>query len=397
MGVYERQLLAHAMDRILPGHDETQLLRAVLHRGGRAQEAWTAFQGGMKDLPSLFRTDTGNRKRLSPLLLHSIRENELDADPALLTILKTATLREELRVAVVRRIAGEIFEALRAHDLPFLVLKGSALAESVYADPAWRHSHDIDLLLPPDAVDRAAQIIGDLGLSEAARLPWDQGRDFRHRTELPILLLNRLYRVPFYRASFERLEARGRTLTRDPLGAIRVLDPTDALLHCLGHASYCPGRSNLLWVVDAWMLLHHSDSVDWTEFERRIAEMRLEVPVGTMIRYLAEEVGAPIPADTVERAMQGLSLADALRRDIALFGARQMSGRHPGLRGRPSLSWRGRLKLLQWEVLPSPAYLDWAYGHPPRFVLPGIYLIRPVSALIERLKWKLIAALRRRP
>ena len=396
MGVHEPRALRYAMDRILPGPDETHLLRAILHRGEDAHEAWNAFQGGLSDLPSLFRTDTGNRKRLSPLLLHSIRENGLVADPTLLTILKTATLREELRVAVVRRIAGEVFDALRTHDLPFLVLKGAALAESVYADPAWRHSHDIDLLFPPDALDRAAEVVGALGLTEAPRLPWQQGRDFRHTTELPILLLERLFRVPFYPSSFERLQARGRTLCPDPLGPVRVLDSTDALLHCLGHASYCPGRSDLLWAVDAWMLLQQPDSIDWDDFQGRIAEMRLEVPVGTMVRYLADEVGAPIPAESVERAMQGITTAGALRRDVALFGARQTSGRHPGLRGRTSPTWRERLKLLQWELLPSLEYLDWAYEHPPRLALPGLYLIRPVSALTERLKWRLIRALRGR-
>jgi hypothetical protein len=124
--------------------------------------------------------------------------------------------------------------------------------------------------------------------------------------------------------------------------------------------------------------------------------MRLEVPVGTMVRYLADEVGAPIPAESVERAMKGITTAGALRRDVALFGARQASGGHPDLRGRTSPTWRVRLKLLQWELLPSLEYLDWAYGHPPRLALPGLYLIRPVSALTERLKWRLIRALRDR-
>ena len=393
MGVHDGELLGHAMDRILPGPDETRLLRAILHRGDTAHASWQAFQDGLRDLPSLFRTDTGNRKRLSPLLLDSIRENRLDADPKLLTILKTATLREELRVSIVRRIAGEVYEALRARDIPFVVLKGGALVESVYADPTWRHAHDIDLLLPPGTVDLAAAAVTEVGLREAPRLAWDQGRDFRHTTELPFLLLSRLYRVPFYRAPFEDLQTRTRTLTRDVLGTFQVLDPTDALLHCLGHASYCPGRSNLLWVVDAWMLLHHSE-VDWDAFERRMAEMRLEVPVATMVRYLADEIDAPIPVEAIERTTSAFSSANALRRDVALFGARQASRQHPGLRGRPPLTWRGRLKLLRWELVPSPAYLDWAYGHPPRLALPGIYLARPVSALAERLKWRLIRSLR---
>ncbi len=394
MTVYEGELLGHAMDRILPGPNETRLLRAILHRGDSAHASWEVFQDGLSDLPALFRTDAGNRKRLSPLLLQSIRENRLTADPKLLTILKTATLREELRSAIVRRIAGEVYEALRSRDVPFIVLKGAALSESVYADPTWRHAHDIDLLFPPDAVDLATAVVSDVGLREAPRLPWDQGRDFRHASELPFLLLSRLFRVPFYRAPFEELGTRARTLTRDVLGAFQVLDPTDALLHCLGHASYCPGRSNLLWVVDAWMILHHSE-LDWDAFSRRMAEMRLEVPVATMVRYLADEVDAPIPAEAIERATSALSSANALRRDVALFGARQASLQHPGLRGRSALTWRGRLKLLRWELLPSPAYLDWAYGHPPRLTLPGIYLARPVSALTERIKWCLIRSLRR--
>ncbi|NNF39339.1 MAG: hypothetical protein HKN71_11780, partial [Gemmatimonadetes bacterium] len=273
---------------------------------------------------------------------------------------------------------------------------GAALGESVYDDPAWRHAHDIDLLLPPAEVERAAKVMTDLGFREAPRLRGSQGRDFRHQTELPVLLLERAYRVGFYRAPFELLDERSHDLTRDGLGTIRVLDPTDALLHCLGHASYSPGRSNLLWVVDAWMIMKSGGGVDWEVFDSRAADMRIEVPLATMIRYLADEIDAPIPPDTVARAVAALATADTLRRDVALFGARQSLAGHPDLRGRTPLSWRGRLRLLRWELLPSPDYLDWAYDGPSRLTLPAIYVSRPVSALAERVKWRVIRAVRRR-
>lgn len=397
MGAAEGHLLARALGRILPGRDETLLLRAILHRGEPAREAWDAFRGPVRDLPALFRTDTGNRKRLSPLLLASIRENRLEADPGLATVVKTATLREELRVDAYRRIAGEVYAALHDEGVPFVVLKGAALMETVYAEAAYRHAHDIDLLLPEGALDRAAARLRALGLVDAPALPWGQGLDLRHATELPVLLTRRLFRIPFYRGGHATVAERGADwrLGEGPL--LRRPDATDALLLALGHASYCPGRSNLLWAVDAWMLLRGIEAVDWDALPERAREMRVELPVAMMLDYLGSELDAPVPEGVAGALRAGVEGAGGIRRDVALFGARQAQGAHPELEGRPRTPWRERLTLLRWELLPSREYVSWAYGRPPAVLLPLIYLARPFSALAERARWAVVRRLRRRP
>ncbi len=386
--------LGWAMSRVLPGREETWLLKSVLHRGPSAQQAWEAFSSSIRDLPSLFRTDTGGRKRLSPLLLASLRENALPADPGLLTVLRTAYVREQLRAEAFRRIACGVFEALRDSGVPFLVLKGTALAETVYAEPSLRHSHDIDLLIAEDDLERARQALSSAGLSSGPALPWAQGLRMRHASATPVLLLTRLYRLPFYRSHLPGLWARSCEVDLAAVGSPRVLSPADNLLHALGHASYCPSRSTLQWVTDAWMIIELAPRLEWEDLFLAVGESLLEIPAFVMLRYLKEELGARVPEETVARLGEMAGAAGPLRRDVALYGARQRRGRHPRLSGLRRPGWKDQLDLARWQVFPSQEYIRWAYGNPPSILVPFIYLMRPFTYLAETFRWRLLGMLR---
>jgi hypothetical protein len=395
VGAADHAVLNRALGRLLPGPDETHLIRAILHRGEAAHRSWDAFRASVHDLPRLFRTDTGNRKRLSPLLLTSIRENGLDADARLGTVVKTATLREELRVGIVRELAGAAWSALADAAVPFVVVRGGALMESVYAEPAHRHAHDLDVVVPREQIPTAVEAVRAVGFGDARTLPWEQGREVRHRTELPIQFVQRAFRLPFYDADFGSLSERAVRGTLAGVEGVRRPNATDALLLALGRASYCPSRSNLVWAVDAWMLLHGGEGVDWEALVVRARDMRLELPVAVFLDYLRTELEAPVPPRVPEDLRAAVPRARGLRRDVALFGARQTQGAHPELARRERPPLRERWTLLLWELLPSREYLSWAYGNPPRALLPLIYLARPFSALAERARWAVWRRLRR--
>ena len=59
--------------------------------------------------------------------------------------------------------AKELLAALVADGITAIPLKGIWLAEQVYADPAQRPMCDIDLLVPPSALDRARRTLARLG------------------------------------------------------------------------------------------------------------------------------------------------------------------------------------------------------------------------------------------
>lgn len=386
--------LSWALTRSLPGREERWLLRALLHRGPSAQDAWQAFSSRVKNLPGLFRTDTGGRKRLGPLLLASIRENALPADPGLLTVLKTAYLREELRVKALRKIARGAFDALRGQSLSFLVLKGAALSEAVYPDPVLRHTHDIDLLVHGDDLERAQEAVAHAGFRSPVVLTGGRGVMVTHRTYTPILLLVSLYRYPFYQTDAQAIRRRSKEVILDAVGPIVIPSCADNLLQALGHASYSPRRSNLLWATDAWMILQSADSLDWSDFLEAVNESRLEIPAFVMLRYLKEELDAPVPEGTLETLSTLAANAGKLRRDAALYGARQYGGQHSQLTALLRPGWKERLNLLRWQVFPSKEYLLWAHGNPPRPLLPAIYLTRPITYAAEVLKWRLIGLAR---
>lgn len=386
--------LTWALTRSLPGREERWLLRALLHRGPSAQDAWHAFSSKVRNLPGLFRTDTGGRKRLGPLLLSSIRENALPADPGLLTVLKTAYLREELRVKALRQIARGAFDALREEGLSFLVLKGAALSEVVYPDPVLRHTHDIDLLVRGDDLERAQEAVARAGFHSPVVLTGGRGTMVTHRTHTPILLLVSLYRYPFYQTDAQAIRRRSKEVILDALGPIVIPSLADNLLQALGHASYSPRRSNLLWATDAWTILQGQASLDWSRFMEAVRESRLEIPAFVMLRYLKDEIDAPVPEATLE-ALSTLAVnAGKLRRDAALYGARQYGEQHAQLTALKRPSWTERLNLLRWQVFPSKEYVSWAYGNPPRLLLPAIYLTRPLTYAAEALKWRLIGLAR---
>lgn len=379
--------LGWTLDRLLPGPGDTQLLLAVLHRGEEAVEAWQSFRASIPEHRSLFRTDTGWRKRLSPLLLLALREGEIEADASLLTLLRTAYVREELRERIYREILGDVLDRLREVGVRFLVLKGAALSQTSYPDPVLRHAHDIDLLLPPQDVDAAAHGLLEMGLRRVGRLSGGQGWDLRHSSALPVLLHTELFRLSFYRADFESLweRARGARLADR---SVRVPCFSDQLLHSLGHASYCPSRSTLLWVTDAWMIMNRSHDLDWSLFVTAAARARLQLPVFVMLRYLREELEAPVPESTLLELGRMAGRADAVHRDVALLGARSRLRRAESARRESPGTWRHRLAEAWWQLFPSRAYLRWAYASRRPMPLPVLYLSRPLTHAVEVLRWK---------
>ena len=67
------------------------------------------------------------------------------------------TVRREARERATwaQRTLQQVARALAARSVPFLVLKGSVLAERVYGDPALRPFHDVDLAVPVPRLDEA--------------------------------------------------------------------------------------------------------------------------------------------------------------------------------------------------------------------------------------------------
>jgi hypothetical protein len=141
-----RHALSEAVATVLSGPVDTLLLKGCLDRGEAGRRALDTWLSQQPDpITALTRAPI---RWLLPLVLHACIHYRLSPTSAVMTVLKTAALREELRTRSYRAIRRRVLQALAAANLHPIVLKGAALGDLVYPDPVLRHTHDIELLIP---------------------------------------------------------------------------------------------------------------------------------------------------------------------------------------------------------------------------------------------------------
>ena len=104
------------------------------------------------------------------------------------------------RTVWARRTLQEVAGALTARAVPFLVLKGSVLAEQVYGDPARRPFYDVDVLVPPERLDDAEAALIVLGYRFGS--PQFRALDFVPANVLPAGPPDALVSEPLARALY---------------------------------------------------------------------------------------------------------------------------------------------------------------------------------------------------
>jgi len=376
-------MLSDTLAVILPTSAQTSLLRACLYSGEAGRKA------GAARLAQIEKSENGLRgdlvKSLLPLLFSTLRRNSVEVDPEFLTVLRTASVREELRTKAYRRVCRDVFAAFSTVGIPAVVLKGAALADTVYADPALRHCHDIDLLLGESDPSRAISLLASLGFTpprEELGAKW-QDIQLAHQSGLPLVLHRHLFRIPLYNVVMPDMWARSQTQVIADV-PVRILSPADQLLHVCGHAASCASRESLRWVCDAWFLIERYPDLDWDVLFACAVRSHLALPLSVMLCYLAEGLRAPIPVAFLERLCREASQADTIERELALRGARVGSrGRFKSLL-RMSDDWRTRVFVLKWLLFPSPRYLYSMHQLHSPWQLPFYYLSRPLRYVARR-------------
>jgi Uncharacterised nucleotidyltransferase len=388
--------LSLALAVVLPVPEQTLLLRTCLLPRDLARQAWDEWQTCYNTHENSLIGNNETVRKLRPLLFNAFQQHDLQADSKTGTYLRSAYLKEELRSKIFRQICRAVLQLLQREGFAAIVLKGTALAETFYGNPVLRHCHDIDILLPDDQLSDAANLLTSLGFQRVN--PNSQKRNphirMEHESELPVELHSRLFDVPDYNVVSPEIQARSQTrLIADV--PVKILAPSDSLLHVCGHASHSASRQSLRWVTDAWFIVSDHPDLDWDLLLDCARRSRLSLPLSVMLGYLAEGLNAPIPSTFVSRLCTAASKSDAVERQLALRGTRAAG--HGSLKELFSrtTSWRERVFLIQWLLFPSPRYLSWVDEIRDPRLLPFHYIYRPIRHLGGYVWSKLRGAIRR--
>jgi hypothetical protein len=273
-------------------HSHTLLLRTILGTSpATARDAWEQWLDAAGDPVAHLRQDTTGFRRLLPLLLTAIRRNDLSADSAFQTVLKSAYFREELRDRTYRRILAQVLSTLNTEGIEVILINGAALAHSVYPEPMLRHCHNIDLYCRADHVERVAALLPKLGYRETGRDTGFVG--FEHDSGLPVELHRRLLGAYSATRTFAAVYEHTRSLVIDG-NPVRILSPEDSLLQICGHGLDAGVAPHPCLACDAWMQIERGPEPDRDRLRERTDRFRLDNDLDRMLAYLSGELGASV-------------------------------------------------------------------------------------------------------
>ena len=323
---------------------------------------------------------------LTGLVYDVIRKQDGDGDwvrtvrGALAAEARAHAAEEMLR----RRELMTVLAALTAAGIQPIVIKGMALAYSLYAAPAARRCRDTDLLVRRSELTAVRVTLARLGYAAA------------HQCEGELL---------FYQVALKKTDSFGFVHTLDvhwkistqsvfaglltldeiaanatPLPALGVHARGAGTLHALLLACVHPvmhhrQAQSLVWVYDVHLLASGLSPSQLEQFAGLALEKHVAAVCAHQLKLTARLMGTRIP-DGVLRRLEAAGTAEAsaayLRpdrrwRDELVWNLHGLS------------SWRERARLLREVAFPSPRYILQAYriGSPVGVaLLPALYLHR---------------------
>jgi hypothetical protein len=286
--------------------------------------------------------------------------------------LAAAKLLERLRHAELLRVVDRI------RTIDVLVLKGEALAYTVYAEPHLRPRYDVDLFVRHRAVEDVASAVVALGYTprRAAALAWVQ-RCYERVDRSGIHYCVDLHwgvanPHPFAHVlPFERAWQMSVPVPRLGPG-VRTLDHSDALLlACVHRVAHHHDSPRLLWLWDIHALANRMTPSQWERFWRATSDTGMRAVARRGLQLAHQSFGTLLPADIDERLLPadreepaarfigGLRLFDIAVTDMAAMR-----------------SWGERLGFLWKNLFPPLAHMRATYPRCPALLLPATYIAR---------------------
>lgn len=287
--------------------------------------------------------------------------------------------------------------------IPVILLKGIALAASLYPDPALRSMGDIDMIVPAERVEEATRRLCEHGY-ERREIELAPGFNDAHLHHLSLV---RIKSVPFLRielhttfpwfggqherAALDWFWHHTETFAFEGRHTLLV-DPTALMLQLSAHAilQHSGMETRLIWFQDIDLLWRRrSDDILWDEMVGRAQAWGLEAAIRGALDRTVDYFATPVPpyvADWLARDPRSLSGATVARRLTAPDATRSVriasafAGKSP----------RQKLHYITHIAAPHPDYMRYRYHLRHPALLPFAYLYRwfDIAADLARTGWR---------
>lgn len=250
--------------------------------------------------------------RLSPIVYRTLNRVASDGVPE--HVLDNLRVRFEKNTRRSLELTSELVRLLKLlwrEKIFVLPLKGPVLALQVYGNLSFRHAGDLDLLIPPQYVRRADQLLRENGyrrVSPSFELTSRQHVRFLHirsdfhyirnQSGLKVDLQWRWSYNP-YLFSLDVDYVRNRLQTTQIAGtSVKTLSHKDSVLYLCSHGAK-HAWFRLFWLCDLAEILSMNYAVDWAEVMANAAKLDVQnaVAEGFLLSKLLFGIALPEPVE----------------------------------------------------------------------------------------------------
>ncbi|MGX9728059.1 MAG: nucleotidyltransferase domain-containing protein [Candidatus Electronema sp. VV] len=331
---------------------------------------------------------------MAPLLFRNISKH--DCWPAELTAkLKGAALHQaaaELRVEADLRA---LLHAFAEAGIQLLLLKGTALAYSLYPEPWLRPRCDTDLLVAATERKKTAAVLQQLGYaplleaeseylgSQKSYSKTGPGSRFTCDLHWQISNTNRQFSQNFTEGGLQAIAI-------PALGEhARTLNKIDSLLyacfHRAGHFSHSGDR--LIWLHDIHLLSQSLTDEETETFCVKARRLEISTLCADALAVAQSWFNTKLPAPLEVLMQEEQNGQEEALAALLKPGGRQVGIKHHALlelQGLPT--WRERISFLWQNAFPPPEFMLWRYSASKNSALPLLYLKRFAEAVFIFLK-----------
>lgn len=275
---------------------------AVRESSEERDAALAAAVGADPDWDSVLRTATNHG--VAPLLAAAVRGAAWgESVPVLVRRhLRLLTAAASIESASAARALAALLGALEQREVRALVLKGPALAHTLYTSPALRPYSDFDLLCRPDDRVAAADALRWLGYERRAPKAADP-EDFHHvylsqSGGLPVELHSDLLQLGLPARCGDELWSAPETFALGGTSAL-MLAPHHQILHLAVHL-HTHGYGRLIWFKDLDLLIRQRQrDIEWDVVHALARVEGAELSVQHALAYLRALLDTPLPDEAL--------------------------------------------------------------------------------------------------
>lgn len=346
---------------------------------------------GVADWPALIAV--ADPHGLAPLLYHSLKQTKqlagLPAETA--QRLRNAYIRTGVANWLAYQELARWLAVCAREEIPVVLLKGCALATTLYPSASLRPMGDLDLLVPASAVARLRAWLTSDGYAPPPEMA--QGFEQQFSGELmfqragmkpaQVDLHWHLFVATYYRqrTPIEWFWEHTRPI---PINAqpARVLTPEAQLLHLCAHYALQHRTERVLWLHDIALLLAQTrDALNWDETLDAAQRFGLMLPMRATLAKLCDWWGVSIPQAAL-LCVQSYRPDRAERMSFAVTTAQRADARTL-LDGLHTPGLRAKLRFWLRHLLPTVSYMRAHYRIENTILIPFYYVRRAVEGLYK--------------